>query len=254
MILLITNMIYEFALSEVIDKAWFSNDLIGLILYGEWNVGKSAYALKVLMDLNNDPKGLKLDEYKQFVTFKPEHYVSLNIYLLMRQIKAKLIVWDDAGLWLFALDWSDPKVKGAVKFLNVAKTTCGGLILTTPSPDMILKKVRMIEGIHIGKIVKLTGDERNRGRWRRAKIYRNMLPVIGGRRVKQVVEDDFSKWLPDHVWEWYDPLRRSYAKEALQLMAKAYQLDVDLDTPKSVSEMYTNLLKELVISPEIVAK
>jgi hypothetical protein len=241
---------FGYALSQRIDNAWYANDLIGLVLYGGWNIGKSAYALKVLMDLNRDPKGLKLDDYKHFMTFKPEHFVSLNAWLLQRGIKARMEIWDDAGLWLFALDWSDPKVKGAIKFLNVAKTTTAGLVLTTPSPDMILKKALRIEGIHVGKVIKLRGKD---DKWRRVKIYRNNIAVWGKRTVKQVMEDDFSKMLPDHVWEWYDPVRRSYAKEAIGLLVKAYGMDIDLDSAESVAQMFNMLQTALVLKPEIPA-
>ena len=236
---------FKYALSSKLYDSWIGNNLFGMILYGAWNVGKSSYALQVLMDLNGDPRGDHLDDYKHYMVFKPEHFVSLNAYLLMKERKAQLEIWDDAGLWLFALDWSDPKVKGAIKFLNVAKTTTGGLILTTPSPEMILKKAGRIEGMHVGKVVKLTsqGDK-----WRRVKIYRNNFAPQGRRTIKQVVEDDFSKMLPDHVWEWYDPLRRTYAKEAIGMLVKAYELDLDLESAKNVPEMFQRLELALNIS------
>lgn len=235
----------NFALSRKIEKAWWANDLVGLILYGGWNVGKSSYALQVLMDLWHDPKGKRLDEWRDYMTFKPEHFVALNSWLLLRGEKARMQIWDDAGLWLFALDWSDPKIKGAIKFLNVAKTTAAGLVLTTPSPEMIMKKALSIEGINIGKVTKLVEKTDN---WRRTKIYRNNVAVWGKRTVKQVVEDDFNKKLPDHVWEWYDPLRRSYAKEAIKLLIKAYELDINVESAESVGQMFATVQRAMILT------
>lgn len=235
------NTPFTYALAERINHAWYTNSLVGCVLYGAWNVGKSSYCVKVLMDLWNDPKGKRLDEWKYYVVFKPEHYTALNLYLMSKGERAQFEVWDDAGLWLYALEWSDSKVKGAVKFLNVAKTTSAGLVLTTPTPKMIVKKVTDIEGINIGKVTHTTGAP-GTANLRVAKIYTNTMDILGNRRIRTFVEDPFSVMLPDHVWEWYNPLRKSYAMEALTILAKAHGVDVDFAQHHTISEAFEYIL------------
>ena len=236
---------FRYALAQEMNHAWYTNSLVGLVLYGAWNVGKSSYCIKVLMDLWDDPKGNRLDEWKHYIVFKPEHYTALNLYLMSKGEKAKMEIWDDAGLWLYALEWADNKVKGAVKFLNVAKTTSAGLVLTTPTPKMIVKKVMDIEGINIGKVTRATGASQT---LRIAKVYKNSMDIIGKHRINTYLEDPFNVMLPDHVWEWYNPLRVGYAKEALSMLAKAHGVDVDFTRFNSVAEAFDYILREGVKS------
>jgi hypothetical protein len=233
----------DFALSSLIAKMHVYDRTKNVLLYGEPRIGKSSYVIQVLMELCS-----KLDLYtpnekalliqlarirgipdpennwpRVFIVFKPEHFIQLIQFLLTTDIKAIMIIWDDAGLWLFALDWNDPKIKGAMKFMQVSGTVTSGLCLTTPSMGFVLKKVTQLEGILIGKVVKRSTA------WdsRLAKLYKNVLQPWGKRYNPPELEDEFSVMLPNDLYRWYEPIRKAYVKEALDLLSKAYGLRLE---------------------------
>lgn len=213
--------------------------------YGEPRVGKSSYFIQVGKDLfdyydshivpgdrrllidyasTQRIKDPEVNYWRVFIVFKPEHFIDLISYLMRHQIRAVNVVWDDAGLWMFALDWNDPKVKSALKFLQVCGTATGAMFMTTPSIKMILKKVFEIEGIHVTKVIRnTTVKQPNR---RLATTYRNSMTPWGKRFLKNVIEDDYSVMLPDDDYKWYKPLRDMYLDEALKMLSEAYGVPI----------------------------
>lgn len=231
----------EFALSQLIAKMYVQGRTKNMLLYGEPRIGKSSYIIQVLMELCTTlniygPRDKRLlvqlakirgipdpekNWWRVFIVFKPDHFIQLIQFLLTADIRAILILWDDAGLWLFALDWNDPKIKGAMKFMQVSGTVTAGLVLTSPSMGMVLKKVTQLEGIMIGKVVKRRADYES---WtaRLAKLYKNVLQPWGKRYNPPELEDEFDVMLPSDIYRWYNPIRKAYVKEALDLLGKAY--------------------------------
>jgi hypothetical protein len=246
----------DFALGQLIAKMHVHGRTKNLLLYGEPRIGKSSYILQVLEELaeklpdlygprdkallvqlakvRNIPDPEK-NWWRVFLVFKPEQFIQLIQFLLATNITAIMIMWDDAGLWMFALDWNDPRIKGAMKFMQVSGTVCSGLVLTTPALGMVLKKITQLEGILIGKVVKRTGSDRG---WalRKAKLYKNILQPWGKRYNPPELEDDFNVMLATELYRWYDPIRRAYVKEALDLLAKGYGIKL-----QSVDELLAML-------------
>ena len=232
---------FKFALSEYIYRRYVGFQTVLGIGYGEPRVGKSSYFIQVQKDLfsyydshippidrrllidfasTQNIKDPEINYWRIFVVFKPEQFIEIVRYLMRHMLRSVLLIWDDAGLWMFALDWNDPKVKSALKFLQVCGTVTGAMFMTTPSIKMILKKVFEIEGIHVTKVVRNT-DAKNPHR-RLSKTYRNSLAPWGKRFLKQVTEDQYSVMLPDVDYKWYKPLRDSYLAEALSMLSDAY--------------------------------
>jgi hypothetical protein len=214
-----------------------------VLIYGEPRIGKSVYAIKTLKatyktwrhPASLDPylpwKGE--DEWRNFIVYRPEQFVSLFALLLQFGIKVPMVVWDDAGLWLFALDWSDPRIKAVLKMLQVSGVATGALIFTTPAVSMILKKILNIEGIIVGKVVKASHDRDSR----LCKLYKNALTPWGKRYVKQKIEDKFNVMLEQRDYDWYAPVRMSYLEDALKLMSRAY--GVKVSTPEEAHQLMT---------------
>ena len=225
-----------FALTEYCRRMWLGGRTANLLIYGEPRIGKSVYAIKSLKEVYAewrhpaalDPylKWSGQDEWRNWIVYRPEQFVSLFALLLQFQVKAPMVVWDDAGLWLFALDWSDPRIKAVLKMLQVSGVATGALVFTTPAVSMILKKVLNIEGIIVGKVVKAEKDRDKR----LVKLYKNALTPWGKRYVKQIIEDKFNVMLEQRDYDWYAPVRMSYLEDALRLMSKAY--GVQVSTPE----------------------
>ena len=206
---------------------WFMNDEFKVvIIYGEQRMGKSVYALKVMGQVLNYLKGLPLSNelVDRFMGWRPIEVVD---QLLSIEGKIPVYTWDDAGYWLWALDWNDPVLKAFMKYLNVIGTDMACLILTTPDPRWILKKITAQPSARTIKIIKASGNSR----WRRiAKGYQPyVLPDLTTTRVKSWLEDTFSCKCRQDVYDYYRPKRLGYALEAKQLLRKTVMGVRDLD-------------------------
>lgn len=228
------------ALTAYILDKFRTGRTANVLIYGEPRIGKSVYAIKTLKEIyatwghpaELDPyfiyKGA--DEWKNWIVYRPEQFVKVFALLLKFGIKVPSVVWDDAGLWLFALDWNDPRIKAVLKMLQVSGVATGSLIFTTPAVSMILKKILNIEGILVGKVVKATGKRD----YRMAKIYKNALTPWGKRYVKQVIEDKFNVMLSKADYDYYAPVRMTYLQDALKLMSRAYGVLIE-DTTQAAA-------------------
>lgn len=197
------------------------------VCYGPPGIGKSSWALQILMELYpHDP-----EEGWDNLVFRPQDFVKRVSHLIDRGERAKCIVWDDAGLWLYALDWFDPSVKAATKFLNVARTVTAGLILTTPSLRMLQDRVTTIEGVNVVKVHKVSKAAPTE---READYYRNSIAPWGRRYITNWAVDSFNVMLPDAVYHRYKPIREAYAKEARDLMTKSLER-IERTVPSGIS-------------------
>jgi hypothetical protein len=203
-----------------------------LIVYGEPRIGKSIYTIKVTKELYADNPNP--DEWRNHYVFRPEQFISYMNERLTTGQKSLITTWDDAGLWLFALDWNDPRVKAVMKLLQVSGVATSALVFTTPAVSMIIKKVLNIEGILVGKVVKQSGKSDTQ---RTVKIYKNSIAAWGKRYVKQIMEDSFNVMLEPHDYNYYFPQRMTYLHEALEMLSNAYGIALkDIDDVKSLAE------------------
>ena len=128
--------------------------------------------------------------------------------------KLKVLCVDDAGYGLFAYNWHNLFVKSFVKFINVAGTIMSNLILTTPNPSMLVKKLTNLDAIFI-KIIP-DGSVKKQGLYRRlAKGYRNIMLPSGCKRVQLIFEDRFRCYLPDDEYQEYYEYRYSYVNDSV---------------------------------------
>ena len=200
------------ALTEYIEKMYRMGRTTNMVLYGEPRIGKSVYCIKVLKQLYPDK-----NEWKNHIVFRPQQFIE---YMNQR---SKGLVWDDAGLWLFALDWNDPRVKAVMKLLQVSGVATAWLAMTTPAVSMIIKKALNIEGILVGKVMKQSGKSDTQ---RTVKIYKNSIAAWGKRYVKQIMEDSYNVMLDNEDYNYYFPMRQEYLQEALNMLSNAYGIQL----------------------------
>jgi hypothetical protein len=201
-----------------------------MTVYGALRLGKSAYAfktglqtLKELYGLKEEGKGGAWDELKRYIMFHPEHFFQKRRQMDELGIeRIPFLIWDDAGLWLYALDWYDPFINAFLKELNVIGTRIGALIFTSPSPKFILRKLRHFPDSFNVRIIDTSVKPDHI--WRRlAKGYKQWFLPDGKSRVKLKFEDEFSALMPDTFYKWYKPLRDAYEKFALQLVQEKWE-------------------------------
>jgi len=222
-----------YKLSEMIEEAYRSDEFTVFIIYGPLGYGKSSYACQVLAELYGDQDASPLDPAhwnweaaKRHIFFHPRGFLE---YVSRLDRREKAIVWDDAGVWLYALDWNDPFIKAVGRYLQTARTDFGGMVFTAPNPLSVIRKLREIPAAITVKIIKEQSDyerEAPGGRIevvkpRIARMFRTwMTPDTKRWGVVEFARDQFNAILPDHFYEWYKPYRDSYKRMAVKLMMR----------------------------------
>jgi len=201
-----------------------NDEFTPFIIYGPLGFGKSAYAIKVAGHVLGSWLGLDGPCYELYWFKKILGWHPIKVVAQWMMIKDKLpvYIWDDAGYWLYALEFNHPWIKAVCKYMNVVRTDLGGIIFTSPLPTYITRKVRALPDLINIKIMKRysSKDTKPSHQWARlARAYYHWtLPDMKQTRVRKLYEDKFSCRIPDELYEWYKPLRDRYAKEAKRLI------------------------------------
>jgi hypothetical protein len=215
------------ALGRWIEKAFRIDDFNLFILHGKPRIGKSAYAIKSMgqaidylygediFKITGSTGFRRAPICQKYMGWSPTENVDIWWEIVKRICG---FIWDDAGYWLFSLNWNDPLLIGVQKYMNVIGTDMNNLLLTTPDPEWILSKMATMPGTMRIKITKRDGgrgDSDSRLYSRRAIGYVPWkYPDLKGGGVNKKLEDDFSCKLPDEFYKWYKPTREEYARQA----------------------------------------
>lgn len=240
-----------FAFTKRLIKNRFADESEIFIVYGTpAGIGKSAYVNYVLADVHGymnchdkdliqwmwkdkpSPEtrvwNLDMEAVKQRVFYPPEEVVDKCLYMLDHDVVDVAFHWDDAGTWLYIMEWQDPFVIAFMEYLGLMRGNWkGGVILSTPIKEWILKKLQAAEGVLQIKITKPRsgGDERYVFKPRVAKCYeKQRYPGSVKAYYPQRFEDQFIAIMPDPFFkDWYEPRRRKYGLAAALKMKLAIQ-------------------------------
>ena len=226
----------SFALARWIVDAYRYDDFNLFILHGTPRIGKSTYGIKVMGQVVDYFFGE--DIYKitgstadtrrapicqKYMGWEPTEVVETWINIPEGE-RIPMYQWDDAGMWLFSLNWTDPLLISVQQYMNVVGTDMNSLMLTSPDPEWILSKIANMPGTMRIKIIKRDGggsDADSRLYSRRALGYVPWkYPDLKGGGVNKKLEDDFSCKLPDEFYKWYKPTRERYATLAKLAMRR----------------------------------
>ncbi|MFN3532423.1 MAG: hypothetical protein ACK41Q_07925 [Candidatus Brocadia sp.] len=155
------------------------------------------------------------DNYRQRFIFPPRQFVDTVSWLKSNRLRIPALVWDDMGFWMYTLDYNDPFVKSAVKFL-LARTVVSCIIGTTTSMKMLTSSVRNMDALTV-KVV----AARDNPYTSLAKGYRTSLQPNLMRLVKTVFEDEYPRYMEEDDYRWYRPVRDGYVNEAIRLMQES---------------------------------
>jgi len=197
------------AIAELMRANHYRDRFGFFIIYGESGIGKSIYAILALKEMGLD--------WKNHLFFRPDEFLARVRSAYDRREKIKALVVDDAGMGLFAYNWNKTFVKAFVRFVNVARTVVSNIVLTTPNPSMVVKKLLTLDAYYV-KVVK-NGNAKEPYR-RMAKGYKNIMLPSGSRMVKLVFEDDFNAYLPDDEFYEYQEYRYGYVGDAIDEMMR----------------------------------
>lgn len=219
---------YHLETAKMIMHAYKVDEFLPWIVYGPLGWGKSAYSIKVAALIYGNMKEYNFEAVKNYIVFHPKEFIKRCEEMDMDR-RDPVLIWDDAGLWLHALDHQHPFTKSVAKYLNVARTDWGSLIFTTPWPAWIIKKVRGLPQCMMTKIMKDVDSQPSVIPGRRilykkriARTYRSWVaPDMKKTGVRTIHEDRFTAWLPDDFFDWYKPMRNRFAEVAKHMMARA---------------------------------
>lgn len=207
-----------------INQAYYFDGFFAMTVEGVQRIGKTAYVCKGFAqacgqwEMKPEPHCAKmnLEEVKEWMTFLPREY--LDVIMDINE-KTRGLILDDAGLWLYALDWYDPFVKAVNKWMQVCGTRFGSIFLTTPNKNLISSKI--LDALPEMKVCRIErhGYDQLHSRPRLAKVYERWDYPDGKKGgVKTKWEDSFNAILPDPFFYWYKPRREQYVEIALRLL------------------------------------
>jgi len=217
-----------------------NNECQNFIVYGPLGVGKTSYSLQVLMEIYE--KDIERDGLIQTLSQYFFHTPSEMLRTLRKfPTRIPAIAGDDLGVHLYALDFQKPLVKSMTKMFQMIRTRTSSVIMTTPTPTLILGKLRCFPQTVTIKIKKNSGWEQH-GRplrdLRTARAYRSwLLPDLQKLRIKKLYEDVFGVYLDRELYEWCCKKREIYVK--------LLEEEIERNLPKHLRE--GELLKGAVV-------
>lgn len=255
-----TDRPYE--LSRRAINNWRFNECEVAIVYGmPEGVGKSVYISHAMADINGwlntnkvnepgtvdytwmykraceRPKDIQIwkTDYmgnKPLILYKPADVVNflkekMSYALENPDLEHKLTAipmwhWDDGGTWLNGMEFNDLFVKAFMKFLPLARSACGLVVISTPVEEWVLKKLHTASGVIHCPVVKCGDDQSHFWRPRRCKAYQKVKTAYHTRSFPRYTwEDYFTAFEPDEYHAWYKPRRDSYAALAVAQMDAA---------------------------------
>lgn len=220
------NNIYEQnSMVRDINFAWLNNQTRYFCIYstGPLGIGKTSFGVDSLRQLygeyDYDGQLIKpCDDWGligSHIIFHPQSFKRAIRQLQKTRTRIKALVWDDSGIFLSAKDWQKAFAKEIVKYFQLARTYCASIILTTPSPSLILKDIRRLNMVTVKIMFKRA--ENSFSHTRVAKSYDHWyLPDLVKPRTKFRGKDEFDVMLPDSIYAPYQIMRAGYADYELE--------------------------------------
>ena len=216
---------------KIIDL-YNNNEFKIFIVEGDHGYGKTAYANRLIAEVYHKvmPDGqLKpnwdVNLFKKHLGFHPKHV--LDLWMNKRK-RDYVFHWDDAGLWLNALDYQDPFVKEVGKYLQVARSDWGCIIFSCIDRDDIVNKVRSLRHAIVIDISK-QGSSRIQPNIRTATAITNWKSRDAKKTgFNYVWEERYNCMMPDPFYNWYQPLRNKYSIMAKELIKDKLEKKKDI--------------------------
>ncbi|MEM4685728.1 MAG: hypothetical protein QW133_06415, partial [Sulfolobales archaeon] len=187
---------YTYITSKNIARAWNRTDFFGLIITGEQGIGKSTYAIKVMLELYNNAWRIVRDR----IFFALDELVEFLYKLHETNDRALCILWDDAGVHGHKyLYYDDRKYVELLSGLaDTVRTSVAGWLITTPTHSNIVISIRESPGFRIGQVRKFDSETTNRY----IKVYKKY-ETPTWKYWRRVYIDKFTAHLPDEIYMEY---------------------------------------------------
>lgn len=200
------------------------NDRAQLFLItGAAGVGKTAYAVNIVAEVHSkDGKegNWGIDIFKKYMGFHPQKVLEKwnNAH------KEKVFLWDDAGAWINSLDYQHPLIKKIGKQLQTVRRKYHCVIFTCLDADDLAKKIRMHTDAITIKISLMGSSPKSEfisQRYRRTATAKHWDKDWYDHFFRKDDWDEyFCCYMPQHFYEWYNPISEHYADMLTMLAYK----------------------------------
>ncbi len=212
-------------LASLIEFAYEKDKFIDALIFGKKGCGKSVYALITAYQVYRD-----WDLVFDHLIFNPLDALKKMKDALESNERIKVLVFDDAGLWLGRLEWwENHKVKFS-EFYNVIRDVCAGVIYTSPADDICGRIVK-----HIG--LRLMAEELDE-EFSKIRVYKVKVSPLFQQYVKTLKEEIYRKILPDDIYERYRKMKRKATAEKLREWAQTLSKKDPVESIKVIKEIY----------------
>lgn len=239
-------------LADLIERAYKYNGVITAYVYGDFGYGKTSYALwtahKVLGSW---------DKVLNYLFFDPKDAIKMMEKAIKCGERMKVIIMDDAGLWLDRLTWWEKDKVEFMNFFNLIRSVSAGVIFTTPTqelPKQIIRKCMFRVNVRPSneeEIINVLGSEGLNDLKNTVRKYglKEMFNVAIGYKLKtlpsfnELVRKEFYDFYPLHY-----PIHEDYEEKRRKALRKYFELwkeSVEGGENVGRGEAYT-LAKELL--------
>lgn len=206
--------------SQKILDLYNNNEFKIFIIEGDHGFGKSAYGSRLLAEAYHTIKdgqphpNWDISLFKDHLGFHPKNVLDLWMGKRKRDMA---FLWDDAGLWLNALDYQDPFVKEVGKYLQVARSDWACIIFTCVDRTDIVNKIRSLRHAIVIDISK-DGCSEQQPHVRTATAITDWRTRGGKEGFTYQWQERYNCHVPDGFYNWYLPIRTEYSVMAKKLM------------------------------------
>jgi len=228
-------------LSKSIVAAYKSNKIVSAMVYGPQGIGKTSYAIWTAYYVLKELGLGGWDDVLNYVFFEPKDALEFVKNYHDAGKRVPILVMDDAGYWLNKLSWWEKDKRRFLEMHNLIRSTCAGVIYTTPSRelpsalrDQLTFIVKIVLPTSREKLIRKFGREWPKVRsyleslgvnpnyWRLAYIYcTSIYPSLSKRVMKRYHVEFYPLHYPKPVYEKYEEIRRKYVAMALKRTLEA---------------------------------
>jgi len=247
-----------YILTKLIENAYSRESFISALIFGSQGIGKTSYALHVAKEVYGSwHKALDC------LFFNPKGAIDRLFLALEQDERLKLIIMDDAGLWLGKSQWWKRDKLEFAEFFDIIRSVCSAVIFTTPADNLLSRLSHEIQlRIKVSPIdselysqLKRQGYNIDVDIWRVAKIYRFSLSPLFQPIIKKQAYDIFPLYYPSDIKALYDRKRKEAVRQKLNKVRQALKLDDAIIINKAnLDELIFQLLEQGYSKSEIARK
>lgn len=217
------------------------------VIQGDNGYGKTTYANRIISEVysareqkrwNGDGVhgNWNIKMFKKHLGFHPVRVI--NQWYGMKH-RDYVFHWDDAGMWLNAMDYHDPFVKSVGKYLQTARDDWACIIFSCIDKNDIINKIRSFRAAVIVDITKDPVSMQSKYDYHRNRRLANAWKYWESRLNKIGTENEWSEHFDSHVpnkfYEWYRPLRSKYTRMAKKIMRQKVLQHKDIVETQKIS-------------------